>query len=252
MFAYLPNIQIMAILIEDIVETILEQAHYIDSRILQNCSLVCRSFLLLSRKRLFREVNIFITPDLPGRGTTYGQQAASRLQFIASNDYVASIIRHICFHYSDQQNTDSPVTWAAATAALSNLYPKLESIRHISVHSSLLADWFRLNGRLTQTIIRLYARPTIDCVELFYVGLSFADLMSFLRVRKLVLVGVYLIDDANLPITLPEECKGFSALTNLSVTLRNFASAEPIYLLAQAARRSLRSLEWMASPHHSE
>lgn len=251
-FAHLSNVRLMAILVEDIIETILGQAHYIDTGILQNCSLVCRSFLRLSRKRLFREVNIFITPDLPGHGTTYGQQVASRLQFLASNDYVASIIQHICFRYSDQENTDNSVTWAAAIAALSNLYPKLDSIRHISVHSSLLADWFRLNGGLTQTVIRICAKPAVDCVELFYVGLSFMDLISFLRVRELVLVGVYLIGNANPPTTLSEKCKGVSALTNLSVTLRNFASAEPIYFLAQAARRSLRSLEWLASPHQCE
>lgn len=241
----------MAILVEDIIERILDHAHYIDSRILHNCSLVCRPFLFLARKRLFRDVNIFIIPDLPGEGTTEAQLAASHLQFIASNDYVASIIRRLCFHYTDQQNADHPMTWAATIAALSRLYPKLHSIRHISVHSSLLADWFRLNDSLTQTIIRICHIPTVDSVELFYVGLSSTDLMSFLRVRKLVLVGVYLIYDVGLSTIFPTESRELSTLVDLSVTLRNVASAEPIYSMAQAAGRSLRSLEWLASRNHS-
>lgn len=243
----------MAILVEDVIEGILDHALYINSGILQNCALVCRSFLLPARKRLFRDVNLIITSDLPGEEITDAPQAISRLQFLASNNCVASFIRRLSFHYSDQENSDHPATWGTTIATLSILYSKLHSIQHVSVHSSLLTDWFRLNDCLAEIIIRICTSPAVDCVELFYVGLPFIQLMLFLRVRKLVLVGVYLIRCTTLSTTFPVERDVASALSELSVTLRSSTSAESIYSLAQAARRSLRSVEWLPHQcHHSE
>ncbi|KAF9476915.1 hypothetical protein BDN70DRAFT_140151 [Pholiota conissans] len=237
----------------EIIDHIFKGLYSSDFEGLKNCSSVCRLFLRLSRLYLFRTVSITLredginaTPD-PSSSSPY----ATFLSFLASDAHLASNIRKLLIQNARSSSSLQERRWRKTASLLADLRPKLTSVSQLSLHSAYIYDWTLEDDDLRVVLVDLWKLATIQDLQLHYITLSRKDLLDLVRIPKLTLFGVRVIQ-AYPPVSPAGNSNADTVvLRNLCVVLRNPEVAAGVYDIVLAASKALQSLKWLASPYHN-
>lgn len=224
-----------------------------DLQTLKVCSLVSRLFLVLCRKHLFSNVTIFVTPD-SANDEGRNQSATQFLSFLTTDDHTSSFIQNL----NIRNDTGVPMssTWTTVARSLDELLPKLSLLTSLSIHGNLISDWTSSDTTLREVLMCLCRRPTLNILNLNFVGISQQELFSLVGVTNLSLSSLRLNPDTLDSTSAFQQISSFpnntSRLSTLSVVLGDLRISQAIWNIAKASASTLKSLIWISSPYHRE
>ncbi|PPQ74702.1 hypothetical protein CVT24_003794 [Panaeolus cyanescens] len=262
----------------EILDRILQALNYSnDTHSLKNCSLVSHIFLQPSRRYLFQRVSVHIA--ISHLDSIPHVHQSDFLQFLSDNDHVASFMRELRLvprsvsplvdrpqlsssgyigELSSQQPVQLLISLEMFASKLEALRKKALGLWRLSIIADMLYDWTALNDKLRSAVLSFCTIPTLQALELKYLGMSTAELEGFIGcnspLTSLVLHGIHQVKpnafgNAFSQSHSMEMCqqKGIPQL-DLDVLVENTGSSTLMVNLVHKAGSRLSSLKWHSSP----